>query len=56
MTFNQYSVFNFHFYTYWQLLLLAVVRLAKARVADSLTLPFSELTILISGPSPSVKL
>ena len=42
-----------YFNTYMQLLLLAVVRLAKARVDISLTSPLSELTILIKGFIPS---
>lgn len=39
--------------SYWQLLELAVVRLAKARVADSFTLPLSDDNILINGCIPS---
>ena len=42
-----------YYNTYMQLLLLAVVRLAKARVDASLTSPLSELTILIKGCIPS---
>ena len=42
-------------YTYMQFELFAVVRLARARVAASFTLPLSELIILIKGAKPSEK-
>ena len=41
--------------TYMQFELLAVVRLARASVAASFTLPLSELIILIRAGIPSVK-